>query len=62
MLQPLREEFGRFSPNSVYRCQALERALKKKPAGWKSTSQHCSGEATDVEMPGVKTLDLARWV
>jgi hypothetical protein len=62
VLQPLREEFGRFSPNSVYRCQALERALKKKPASWKSTSQHCSGEATDVEMPGVRTLDLARWV
>ena len=61
VLQPLRDEFGRFSPNSVYRCQALERALKKKPASWKSTSQHTVGEACDVEIPGVATLELARW-
>jgi len=62
VLQPLRDEFGRYSPNSVYRCQALERALKKKPASWKSTSQHCAGEAADVEIPGMATLELARWV
>jgi hypothetical protein len=62
VLQPLRDEFGRFSPNSVYRCQALERALKKKPAAWKSPSQHCTGEAVDVEVPGLATLELARWV
>ena len=62
VLQPLRDEFGRFSPNSVYRCQALERALKRKPAGWKSKSQHCLGEAVDVEIPGMATLELARWV
>ena len=62
VLQPLRDEFGRFSPNSVYRCQALERALKKKPPSWKSASQHCAGEAADVEVPGMATLELARWV
>ena len=62
VLQPLRDKFGRFSPNSVYRCQALERALKKKPASWKSPSQHCVGEAADVEIPGMATLELARWV
>jgi hypothetical protein len=62
VLQPLRDEFGRYTPNSVYRCQALERALKKKPARWTSTSQHCSGEAADVEIPGLATLKLARWV
>lgn len=62
VLQPLRDEFGRYGPNSVYRCQALERALKKKPASWKSTSQHCAGEAADVEIPGMATLELARWV
>ena len=61
VLQPLREQFGRFSPNSVYRCQALERALKKKPASWRSASQHSVGEACDVEIPGVRTLDLANW-
>ena len=62
VLQPLRDEFGRYSPNSVYRSQALERALKKKPASWKSKSQHSFGEAADVEIPGMATLELARWV
>ncbi len=62
VLQPLRDEFGRFTPNSVYRSQALERALKKKPASWSSRSQHTAGEACDVEIPGMRTLELARWV
>ena len=61
VLQPLRERFGSFSPNSVYRSQALERALKGKPARWVSSSQHAVGEACDVEIPGVSTLELARW-
>jgi hypothetical protein len=61
VLQPLRDEFGRFSPNSVFRSQALERALKGKPAGWSSPSQHCLGQACDVEVPGLATLKLARW-
>jgi len=62
VLQPMRDEFGAFSPNSVYRCQALERALKKKPANWSSSSQHTAGEACDVTIPGIATLDLAQWV
>ena len=62
VLQPVRDEFGRFSPNSVYRCQALERALKGKPARWRSRSQHAVGEACDLEIPGMATLELARWV
>ncbi len=61
VLQPLRDEFGAFSPNSVYRSQALERVLKHRPASWISTSQHTKGRACDVEIPGVATLDLARW-
>lgn len=61
VLQPLRDRFGRFSPNSVFRSQALERALKKKPASWRSKSQHTKGQACDVEIPGMPTLDLARW-
>lgn len=61
VLQPMRDEFGAFSPNSVYRCQALERALKKKPASWTSASQHTAGEACDVNIPGVSTLELAQW-
>lgn len=61
VLQPLRDVFGRFSPNSVYRSQGLERVLKGRPADWRSGSQHCLGEACDVEIPGIATLDLAKW-
>jgi hypothetical protein len=61
VLQPIRSNFGSFTPNSVYRSQALERALKNKPATWVSTSQHASGEACDVEIVGVATLVLAAW-
>ncbi len=61
VLQPLRDNYGRFSPNSVYRSQALERALKHKPSAWFSTSQHTRGQACDVEIPGVSTLALAQW-
>ncbi|QID16540.1 hypothetical protein G3580_02190 [Nitrogeniibacter mangrovi] len=61
VLQPVRDAFGAFSPNSVYRSQALERALKHRPATWISTSQHTAGCACDIEIPGMATLDLARW-
>lgn len=61
VLQRIRKEFGSFTPNSVFRSQALERALKRKPAGWLSTSQHTLGCACDVEIVGKSTLELARW-
>ena len=61
VLQVIRKEFGSFSPNSVFRSQALERALKKMPAGWISTSQHTQGCACDVEIVGKTTLELAQW-
>ncbi len=62
VLQAIRDEFGRYSPNSVYRCQDLERALKNKRLPWKSKSQHTKGEACDVEVPGLPNMELARWV
>ena len=61
VLQPVRQAFGSFSPNSVYRGQPLERALKNKPATWLSTSQHARGEACDIEIAGLATLELAAW-
>ena len=61
VLQPIRNAFGPITPNSVYRGQALERALKKRPASWISSSQHTRGEACDVEVVGTSTLDLANW-
>ena len=61
VLQPVRDAFGGFSPNSVYRGQSLERALKNRPATWLSTSQHATGEACDIEIVGMATLELAAW-
>jgi hypothetical protein len=61
VLQPIRDAFGSFSPNSVYRSQRLERALKNKPASWLSTSQHAKGQACDIEIVGKPTLELADW-
>ena len=61
VLQPVRDAFGSFTPNSVYRGQQLERALKNKPATWLSTSQHATGEACDIEIVGMATLELAAW-
>lgn len=61
VLQPIRDQFGRYTPNSVFRGQNLERALKHKPRSWISTSQHTTGCACDVEVPGIATLALARW-
>lgn len=60
--QPIRDEFGPYRPNSLYRCQDLERVLKKKPDHWESRSQHVVGEAIDSEVAGVPNADLARWV
>ncbi len=61
VMDPLRDRFGSYSPNSVFRCQALERALKNRPSSWLSTSQHTLGWACDVEIAGMPTLDLAQW-
>ena len=62
VLQPIRNEFGSFTPGSVYRSQALERVIKNKPDSWVSGSQHARGQAADVEVPGLPTVRLARWV
>ena len=62
VLQPIRIGLGPYSPNSVFRSQALERRLKGKPATWRSTSQHTLGQAADIEVPGVSNADLAVWV
>ncbi len=61
VMQPIRNAFGRFSPNSVYRSQELEQVIKRRPEGWISTSQHTTGCACDLEIPGKSTLELATW-
>jgi hypothetical protein len=61
VMEPVRERFGPFSPNSVFRCQDLERALKKRRKDWVSKSQHTLGQACDIEVPGVPNAELAQW-
>lgn len=61
VLDPIREAFGGFTPNSVFRTQALERSMKGKPSSWISTSQHTEGRACDVEIVAKPTLELAAW-
>ena len=60
VLDVVRSKVGSFSLNSVYRTQDVERILKKKPHNWKSGSQHTLGEACDLEVVGIPTIDLAR--
>ena len=58
VLEPVREGFGvPFAPSSAYRSPALNAALGSKP-----TSQHVSGQAVDLELPGIPNLTLARWI
>ncbi len=57
ILQPIRDNFGiPFSPNSGYRSKELNNKI-----GGSKTSQHCKGQAVDVEVPTVSNLDLANW-
>lgn len=63
ILQPIRDALrGPLALSSAYRCQALERLLKRKRADWVSESQHTKGEAADMLPPGgmnnVQLVDL----
>src|SRR5258706_13272994 len=40
VMEAVREQFGSYSPNSVFRSQDLELALKKKRRDWVSNTQH----------------------
>jgi hypothetical protein len=63
ILQPVRDEFKRpVIVTSGFRCQELERVLKRKPSDWFSASQHALGEAADFHVPGVSNGEVARWI
>lgn len=62
VMEAVRQQFGPYSPNSVFRCQDLERALKKRRSDWVSKSQHTLGQACDIEVPGLPNVELAQWV
>lgn len=58
VLEPVRLEYGvPYSPSSAYRSPDLNKTI-----GGSSTSQHCLGEAADIEIPGVSNLALAWWI
>ena len=57
VVQPVRDHFGPTVINSGYRSPALNEAV-----GGSSTSQHCKGQAADIEVPGIPNADLAQWI
>ena len=57
VVQPVRDHFGVTVINSGYRGPALNEAV-----GGSSNSQHCKGEAVDIECPGVPNYDVAQWI
>ena len=57
VVQKVRDHFGPTVINSGYRSPELNAAV-----GGSATSQHCHGEAADIEVPGVANADLANWI
>jgi len=57
VVQPVRDHFGPTVINSGYRSPELNEAV-----GGSATSQHCKGEAADIEVPGVPNPELAQWI
>ena len=57
VVQKVRDHFGPTVLNSGYRCPELNEAVRGS-----KTSQHCHGEAADIEVPGVANGDLAQWI
>lgn len=58
VLQPLREKLGKpINVNSCYRCPKLNAAV-----GGAKTSQHCNGQAADIEINGMSNYDLACYI
>lgn len=58
ILQPLRTAYGRgIKVNSGYRAPEVNAAV-----GGSRTSDHCKGQAADIEIPGVANADLAQYI
>ena len=56
ILEPIRQRYGAFTPNSGFRCQELNTAIGSSP-----NSQHIKGQAVDLELVGVDNYNLACW-
>jgi zinc D-Ala-D-Ala carboxypeptidase len=58
ILQPLRSAYGRgIKVNSGFRHPNVNAAV-----GGSRTSDHCRGQAADIEIPGVANYDLAKYI
>jgi hypothetical protein len=57
VVQKVRDNFGPTVINSGYRGPKLNEAV-----GGSKTSQHCKGEAADIECPGTSNYDVAKWI
>lgn len=58
VLEPIRNHFNRpVIISSGFRGPELNKATGGSP-----TSQHCNGEAADIEVPGVSNNELARYI
>lgn len=58
ILQPLRTDLNKpVTVNSGFRSTKLNRKV-----GGSSRSQHCKGEAADIEVKGMSTYDLAKYI
>lgn len=58
VLQPVRDHFARgVKVNSALRVPAVNSAV-----GGSKTSDHCKGQAADIEIPGVANGVLAQWI
>ena len=58
VLQPVRDHYGKgVKVNSGYRHPEVNAKV-----GGRKTSDHCKGQAADIEIPGVPNADLAKWV
>lgn len=57
VVQNVRDKFGVTVINSGYRGPKLNEAV-----GGSSKSQHCKGEAVDIECPGTPNYDVAKYI
>lgn len=57
VLQPARNHFGPIYIISGYRPTALNKRI-----GGSSNSQHITGQAADIRVPGHSPLEVARWI
>jgi hypothetical protein len=58
VLQPVRDHYGKgVKVNSGYRSPDVNAKV-----GGSRTSDHCKGQAADIEIPGVANAELAKWI